>query len=384
MLISGLEGYEIINDAAMIKLWLLVDESFQFLPSKDFFFNVVEEAARRNSFHPVCDYLDGLKWDGVPRIDRWLITYGQADDTEYVRAVGAIMLVAAVRRVRQPGCKFDEMPIFEAPQGLDKSTVLSTLAVQQEWFSDDLPLNADGKKVIEQLRGKWIVEAAEMSGLRRADVEHLKAMLSRQVDRGRLAYGRITTECPRQWIVVGTTNETIYLKDLTGNRRIWPVKVKSFDAAAVRRDRDQLWAEAAVREAMGESIRLKKSLWKAAAGEQEERTVNDPWFELLGDVLGDLKGKLLATDAWIIVGVDKGHRTQDQNTRLGRAMKALKFERKVLRIGGQLQRCYVRGTPAEQEKRIVVVDAGRDRPPAAAHEEHVKAARQGVTDENLM
>jgi predicted P-loop ATPase len=355
MLVAGLDGHTTLDDPIMEKLWLMIDDLFRFLPPKDFFWVVVGEAARRNSFHPVRDYLDSLTWDGTGRIDRWLITYAGAKDTEYVKAVGAITLVAAVRRVRKPGCKFDEMLILESPQGWDKSSMLAILTVHQDWFSDDLPLDADGKKVIEQLRGKWIVEAAEMSKMRTADVEHLKALLSRQVDRGRMAYGRITTEQPRQSIVVGTTNSSIYLRDMTGNRRFWPVKLEAIDVAAIEHDRDQLWAEAAAREAAGASIRLDASLWEAAAAEQEERTVEDPWVELLRDVLGDITGKLLATDAWGIIGVDAGRRTQEQNARLGSAMKVLGFERKKVRFDGKRNWGYLRGDTAEREKRIGVV-----------------------------
>ena len=108
---------------------------------------MVTEAARRNAFHPVRDYLAGLEWDGVKRIDTWLTTYAGAEDTPYARAVGAITLVAAARRVRKPGCKFDEMLILD-------------------WFSDYLPLHADGKKAIEQLVGKWLIEAANSAARR--------------------------------------------------------------------------------------------------------------------------------------------------------------------------------------------------------------------------
>src|SRR5262249_36306930 len=159
----------------------------------------------------------------------------------------------------------------------------------------------------------WFVEAADMSGMRKADVEHLKALLSRQVDRARMAYGRITIEYPRQFIIVGTTNSAIYLKDVTGNRRFWPVKVKQFDIATLRRDRDQLWAEASVREAEGASIRLAPALWVAAGEQQAERTVNDPWLDILTEVLGDLKGKLLNIDAWKIINLNDSHRTQAHN-----------------------------------------------------------------------
>jgi predicted P-loop ATPase len=355
ILVSGLPGHTLLDDPTVDAIWLTIDERYKFRANAEFFRVVVNNAARRNSFHPVRDYLDGLKWDRTKRLDRWLITYAGAEDTEYVGAVGAITLIAAVRRIRKPGCKFDEMLILESVQGTLKSEMLKALAVDADWFSDDVPLNADGKKVIEQLMGKWIVEAAELSGMRKADVEHLKAMLSRGSDRARLAYGRNPTEQPRQSIIVGTTNSPKYLKDLTGNRRFWPVKVAKIDLAALERDRDQLWAEAVSREQAGASIRLASTLWDAAAEQQTARTVQDPWHELLADVLGDLKGKLAAADVWRIVGVDPGHRSQEHNARLGQAMKDLEFEHKPLNIDGKKQQAYARGTEVEQMRRIIVV-----------------------------
>jgi hypothetical protein len=353
-IIGGLEDHAAIDDPAMDKLWLTIDERHRLLPNRDFFRIVVEEAARRNAFHPVLDYLNDLQWDGTRRLDKWLVTYCGAADTEYVKAVGAITLIAAVRRVRQPGCKFDEMLILEGKQGSERSTLLAALVPEQSWFSDDLPLNADGKKVIEQTSGKWIIEACELSGMRKADIEHLKAMLSRQYDVARLSYGRQTTERARQFITIGTTNSEIYLPDITGNRRFWPVKARNVDVAGIRRDRDQLWAEAAAREAEGKSIRLDQRLWKAAADQQEERTVSDPWHELISETLGDLKGKLLGADLWRIVGVDEAHRTQSHNSRIGNVMKMLGFERSLRRFSGPPQRCYVRGDEAERERQIYV------------------------------
>jgi hypothetical protein len=354
MLITGMEGHTIVGDAAVEELWLTIDERFRFLPPMEFFRVVISETARRGSFHPVRDYLDGLMWDGTERLEKWLVTYCGAEDTKYIQAVGAITLVAAVRRIRRPGCKFDEMMVLEGPQGGLKSELLSALAVDPDWFSDDLPLNASSQKTIEQTQGKWIIEAAEMSGMRRADIEHVKAFLSRQVDRSRLAYGRLLTEQPRQSIVVGTTNSDKYLKDLTGNRRFWPVKTGTIDLDAIKKDRDQLWAEASVREASGASIRLDKNLWDAAATEQTERTVNDPWIELLGTELDGLNGKLLSTDAWKIVNMAEGQRTQAHNERLGNAMKAIGFERKHPNFDGRQQWGYVRGDKDERLKRIFV------------------------------
>src|SRR5262245_42136804 len=115
-------------------------------PTKTFLKTIIEVDAREASFHPVCDYLDSLKWDGTARIDKWLVTYGGAEDTDYLRAVSKLTLLAAARRVRRPGCKFDELPVLESPtQGTDKSTALRTLAVRWNWFTDYLPLNADPK-----------------------------------------------------------------------------------------------------------------------------------------------------------------------------------------------------------------------------------------------
>lgn len=214
----------------------------------------------------VRDYLDGLVWDQEPRIERWLIDYAGAPNTPHVRAVSLAVLVAAVRRVRQPGCKLDEMLVLEAPQGSGKSSALRILAVEDDWFGDDLPL--DDRALIEATAGKWIVEAAELRRLGEGDVAALKACLSRPVDEARMAYQHERARVPRRFVIVGTTSETDYLRDTTNNRRFWPVRVQRFDLETLRRDRDQLWAEAAVAEAAGESICVADQLWAKAVADQ--------------------------------------------------------------------------------------------------------------------
>ena len=353
LLVVGAGGIgPLLDERAMEHLWLLVDEKFGFRPSKDLFWTVVAVAARKAGFHPVRDYLDGLAWDCTPRVDAWLSVYGGAEDSAYTRAVAALMLIAAVRRVRQPGCKFDEMLVLESEQGTDKSSALKVLAVEESWFTDDMPLNADGKGVIERLRGRWLVECAELRGMRRGDIEHVKAFLSRQMDRARLSYDRLNTEVARQSVFFGTTNSSKYLRDTTGARRFWPVRVKAFDLVALRRDRDQLWAEAAQREAAGESIRLDPALYAAAAVEQAERSVEDPFFEQIAHVLSGLTGKILNLDAWEIIGVPINMRTQDINGRFGEAMKALGWERTEGRIEGKKRNVYARGDKQQREVRI--------------------------------
>jgi predicted P-loop ATPase len=343
-----------LNDAAMARLYLEVEREFKFRPPKDYFWMVTEDLARTNAFHPVRDYLDSLQWDGTPRVEEWLIRFGNAADSAYIRAISRIVLVAAVRRVRRPGCKFDEMLVLESDQGLAKSSALAILAVRSKWFCDDLPLNADSKRTIEQLQGHWIIEASDLAGLRRSDVDHLKATLSRRVDKARLAYGRLVTEVPRQSIIVGTTNNRAYLWDTTGNRRFWPATVGKFDLAGLARARDQLWAEAARMEADGASIRLATELWDAAAAEQEERRVEDPFAIQLEAVLGTLQGKLAGTDVWTIVGVPMGQRNQQHNVRIGEAMRRLGWARAKRRFGHAPEWGWVRGPEEAQKVQLVV------------------------------
>ena len=349
-----------LGDAELTMVYLLIDERCRFRPGKEFFWDVMQNEARRRAFHPVRDYLDGLRWDGVKRLDRWLPTYAGAADNEYTRAVGAITLMAAVRRVRHPGCKFDEMLVLESTQGFDKSTGLAVLAVNEDWFSDSLPLNADDKQVIEALNGRWIVEAAELKGMRKGDIEHLKAFQSRQIDRARLSYDRTVTEAPRQCIIIGTTNADVYLKDVTGNRRFWPVTIVRLMLEELRRDRDQLWAEAAAREAKGESIRLDPKLYPAAAAEQERRLVDDPWVAIIEKELGDIDtGKILAAEAWALINIPPGMRQQEHNARLGEAMRKLGWERAKMRFKGAGPKDktfwgYAKGTAEERKVRICI------------------------------
>jgi predicted P-loop ATPase len=298
-----------------------------------------------NRFHPVKDYFSGLIWDGIKRIDTWLIRYCHAEDTEYVRAVGEIFFVAAVRRIMHPGCKFDEMLVLESPQGMEKSTLLKILAIRQEWFSDDLPLHLQGKEVIEHLRSRLIVEAAELQGIRKANVEHLKAFLSRQVDRGRMAYAHHVSEVPRQCVIVGTTNGGGYLSDSTGNRRFWPVKVHSINISSLIEDRDQLWAEAVAREKTNFQIRLPQRLWPQAEIEQDMRTTPDPYTEVLENKFNGHEGKVVSLDLWKLFGMAAGHRTHDQGRRLSAAMIQIGWNGpvKISAKGGKKEYGFTKG-----------------------------------------
>jgi len=349
ILTKGIDGFgPILEDSAVDRLWITMNEKLRFNPPITLVLTVLKDTAHLNGFHPVCDYLDGLIWDGTPRIDKWLTKYGGAEDIPFTRAAGALFLTAAVRRVRQPGCKFDEMIVLESSQGKQKSEALKALCPKEEWFSDDLPLNADTQKVIERTRGRWIIEAAELSGMRRGEIEHVKAFLSRQHDRARMAYGRLLVEAPRQFVIAGTTNSSRYLKDPTGGRRFWPANTPKWKVGDLKRDRDQLWAEAAAREAKGESIRLPEHLWEEAAVEQEARRIHDPLYDALHDAIGEFdKGKIAANAIWVILDVRVGTQTQEHNNRVNQAMKDLGWERakSTIRIDGKAVKGYTKGEP---------------------------------------
>jgi hypothetical protein len=337
-----------MEDREINDLWLRIDRDYRFRPTFMFFEKVVKSIAYDSSFHPVRDYLNSLQWDGTPRINRWLEAYGGAPDSAYHQAVASIVLIAAVKRIRHPGCKYDEMLVLESDQGLNKSSALRALCPQDEWFSDDLPLNVDAKQIIERTLGKWIIEASDLAGKRKAEVEHLKAMLSRQVDGpARLAYAHFPVERARQFILIGTTNSKRYLTDATGARRFWPVTVQTFHVKAILRDRDQLWAEASVREAAGESIRLPEALWAEAGLHQEERQEIDAWElvlrELLSLRLPDQSGRIRIplVDVWEAVQPDVSRRDRLGGMRISEIMHRLRYESGTMRDDGKVIRAYL-------------------------------------------
>lgn len=251
-------------------------------PKKDRVFDAVRTIAFEHKRNPVISYLDGLEWDGVKRAERLFPDYFGVPDSAYARAVSLCFMVGAVRRQKQPGCKFDTMPILKSDrQGVGKSTGIRAL-FHGEWTSDASLGDIRGKDAVQLLQGIWVQELAELDGLRATDINRLKAFCSTQVDRVRLPYGRSTSDLPRRCVFIGTCNEGGYILDQTGGRRFWPLEVQGeIDVQAIIRDRDQLWAEAVHLEAAGASVVLPRELWGDAAERQAAETTSDPWRDTL-------------------------------------------------------------------------------------------------------
>lgn len=233
---------------------------------------VIAVAAER-AYHPVKDYLNALpEWDGIQRVETLLIDYFGAEDTEYTRAVIRKTMVAAVARIFRPGTKFDSVLILNGPQGIGKSTFFYKLA--GDWFSDSLTLtDMKDKSGPEKLQGYWILELGELAGMKKADVETVKSFLSRVDDKYRASYGVTVESHPRQCIIVGSTNaESGFLRDITGNRRFWPVKIggestkKSWQLT--KTDIEQIWAETLMLYKKGEKLYLEGEDATAAVTEQ--------------------------------------------------------------------------------------------------------------------
>lgn len=245
------------------------------------------------SYHPIREFLASLpEWDTIPRIDTLFIDYLGAKDNTYVRAVTRKTICAAITRVKNPGCKFDTMPVLNGPQGIGKSTLIAKLA--GEWFSDSLNLgDTKDKTAAEKLQGYWILEIGELAGLRKAETETLRSFISRQNDIYRAAFGKRATPHPRQCIFFGTTNaEGGYLRDTTGNRRFWPIKTpgngKKRSWELTEYDILQIWAEAMVYVEQGEKLYLPPEIEALAKNEQREALEADEREGLVQDFLDAL------------------------------------------------------------------------------------------------
>lgn len=291
------------DDTAQLRIYL---EPFFGKVAKNDVIDALAAAASDQAYHPVQEYLEALRWDGKPRLDRLFIDYLGAEDTAYTRAVTRKAFVAAVARVMRPGCKYDTMLVLVGSQGRHKSTILAKMG--GEWFSDSLRTFGD-KDSMETIQGTWLNEVAEMQAMSKADVDAVKMFLSKTNDYYRAAYGRYTADRPRQCVFFGTTNSKECLVDLTGGRRFWVVDIdQQLRTKNVFQDldgeKDQLWAEAVAYWRLGEALYLPQDLETVARQVQEEHRARHPWEGLIHDYLQQeipadwMKWDLLQRQSW--------------------------------------------------------------------------------------
>lgn len=277
----------------------------------------VESVADERKVHPLRDFLNGLVWDGVERLDHWLADYVGAPQTIYMGTIGRKWLCAAVARIFEPGIKFDSMLVLEGPQGIGKSTILATLG--GTWFSDDFP-DMHGKAAAERTVGSWIIELSELDALGRSEVSAVKAFISRRTDRYRPAYGTRVEEYPRTCIFAGSVNPngSGYLRDSTGNRRFWPVPCTDVNVDGLREVRDQLLAEALHVWRAGEKLYLDdEQAMQEAKAMQEERQQADPWESTIVNFLESTTQENVGfDDLYNALRLDAQHQNQGTANRI--------------------------------------------------------------------
>lgn len=233
--------------------------------------DTVLHVAIQNSYHPLRDRLNGLVWDRQTRLCGWLRDYlGATDDQHYLKAIGEAWLIGAVARVMEPGSQVDHALVLVGKQGVGKSQTARVLALDSEWFLGDVP-DLRNKDSVVALRGKWMVELAELAAMRRAETEAIKSFITQRCDTYRPPYGRRAVTVPRQCAFIATTNDEHFLRDRTGNRRWWPVSVGNVDISLLKRDVEQLWAEAVALYRAGQAWHLTGDALAMAEVVQGER-----------------------------------------------------------------------------------------------------------------
>ena len=306
--------------------------------------------AHDHSYHPVRNYLNALRWDNIERVSTLFLRYFNAElpddlaerdrQVAYLEHIGIGFMVGAVARVMVPGCKVDHIPVVVGrDQGLLKSTAIRTLCHDPAWFSDNISPDLIDRDTKEILRGKWIIELAEIPHIRR-ETERAKAFFSSQVDRYRVAYGRINQDHPRQCVFIGTSNDLEFV-DVTGNRRFWPFPTGGpIDVPAIDRDRDQLWAEATALYRKGVRWWLPPNIEAIASERQEAFVETDIWDDLINEWAESHPGpftmkNLFAGGTGITPYREVSAVTRMDEMRAGRCLKKLKFTKRQTTIRGK-------------------------------------------------
>jgi predicted P-loop ATPase len=332
------------SDSDSIQLRLYIGRTRKFDMPIQLVDQAVVAVSELRTIHPVQDYLNGLVWDGVPRLHDWLHKYAGARPDKYTSEVAEKTILQAVKRVFEPGCKADYVLILEGTQGVGKSTLIEILG--GKWYAD-IVIDPHARDTADAMRGKWFVEFSEMEVTRRADAQALKAFITRKVDRFRLAYARRAKDLPRQCVFVGTINPDAtneYLSDSTGNRRFWPVEVRQVDFDGLSAVRDQLFAEAVGIVKSGKATHiLDAEVIEVARLEQKERQATDPWTDVIREWLPESGTEIVTTkDVWIhALRGRESELTMHHQKRIAASLKTLGWNNGVKRVGGKMMRGYL-------------------------------------------
>lgn len=303
------------------------------------------EENRRN---PVKEYFQDLdaKWDGTPRVKYYVSDVYGAPRSSYAMEVSRNFFLAMIARILNPGCKFDHMIILEGKQGIKKSLSLKALAGEEFYW--DCSESMESKDFVRGLKGKMIVELSEMNSVLRADTDMVKKTLSCCIDEYVEKYETENKIQPRTCVFVGTTNESDYLKDTTGNRRFWPIKVeKEADLDYIKRNREQLFAEAVYRYKQGETYWefKEEESKKEVAEQQENRMIVDEWTDAIGNITSSLSAGITElTVAYVLekLNFPIERVTRREQIRVGQCLRSLGYKNVVKREGDRTRRIWVK------------------------------------------
>lgn len=325
-----------LTDSDVINMTAYV-ENFGFKVGKEKLRDAIISISEKDRIHPVKQYMKSLNWDGIPRLDTWLVDYAGAtiQDKKYLSSIGKKWLLAGVARTFQAGCKFDHMLVLEGKTDIGKSALLRELAtfgdIEEAYFTDAVSMKDFDRPFAAMLwQGNLILEFAELDGMDKASVNTVKAWITRQEDVYQPKFSNDKKHRPRGFILAGTTNEDVWMVDTTGNKRFWPVHCTATDIKALKLVKEQLWAEAVYLYEQGERWWLADDdpVYEMARSEQSLRMVGDSWQDILSVKLSDSKW-ITMQDAYEYLGIPITQRDRGTDARIRGIMKVLRFEWKI-------------------------------------------------------
>jgi predicted P-loop ATPase len=320
----------LLEESDYDRLCVYLDREHGVRVSPETMVRAVNLVAETLPIHEIQSYLSDARWDDVSRVATWLTRYAGVEDTPYTRAVGQWWLVSAVARAFQPGCKADHCLVLEGKQGVGKSSLFAALTGQ---FFSDTHLDLHNKDSFSALRGQWVVEIQEIDHLSKFEQGRVKGYLTSSRDHYRPPYARLFITAPRACVFAGTCNKREYLLDETGARRYWPVRAGRIDVAAIKRDRDLLWAEAVALYRAGERWHPETPEEKAMCeGEQSERYVEHPWTGLVESFVArrqravDWPGCIRLDEILEELAIEPGRRADRDAQTVGKIMHRLGWQ----------------------------------------------------------